>query len=146
MPLPQRPLGSSGVLITKTGFGACAIGGGGWAFGWGPQDDAVSLATMRHALELGVNWTDMAAVYGLGHSEEVVGRLLRERTPSERPMAFTKCASLRRERSLASRVLASCFVLPVEAASLTGANKIALSSRAHPPRKADCTALDHSWP
>jgi aryl-alcohol dehydrogenase-like predicted oxidoreductase len=87
---------------------------------------------MRHALELGVNWTDMAAVYGLGHSEEVVGRLLRERTPSERPMAFTKCASLRRERSLASRVLASCFVLPVEAASLTGANKIALSSRAHP--------------
>ncbi|MEA2820796.1 MAG: hypothetical protein QOJ86_2800 [Bradyrhizobium sp.] len=111
MPLPQRPLGSSGVLITKTGFGACAIGGGGWAFGWGPQDDAVSLATMRHALELGVNWTDMAVVYGLGHSEEVVGRLLRERTPSERPMAFTKCASLRRERSLASRVLASCFVL-----------------------------------
>jgi aryl-alcohol dehydrogenase-like predicted oxidoreductase len=109
-------------LITKTGFGACAIGGGGWAFGWGPQDDAVSLATMRHALELGVNWTDMAVVYGLGHSEEVVGRLLRERTPSERPMAFTKCASLRRERSLASRVLASCFVLPVEAASLTGAN------------------------
>jgi predicted oxidoreductase len=74
VPLPQRPLGSSGVLITKTGFGACAIGGGGWAFGWGPQDDAVSLATMRHALELGVNWTDTAAVYGLGHSEEVVGR------------------------------------------------------------------------
>ena len=145
MPLPQRPLGSSGVLITKTGFGACAIGGGGWAFGWGPQD-AVSLATMRHALELGVNWTDTAAVYGLGHSEEVVGRLLRERTPSERPMAFTKCASLRRERSLASRVLASCFVLPVEAASPTSANKISLSSRADPPRKADCTAQDHSWP
>ncbi|SDH60558.1 hypothetical protein SAMN05444171_6644 [Bradyrhizobium lablabi] len=61
MPLLQRPLGSSGVLITKTGFGACAIGGGGWAFGL-PQDDAVSLATMRHALELGVNWTEMAVV------------------------------------------------------------------------------------
>ncbi|MGZ3348317.1 MAG: aldo/keto reductase [Xanthobacteraceae bacterium] len=76
MPLRQRPLGSSGVLITKTGFGACAIGGGARAFGWGPQDDAVSLATMRHALGLGVNWTDTAAVYGLGHSEEVVGRLL----------------------------------------------------------------------
>ena len=58
MNLPQRPLGSSHVMITKTGFGAWAIGGGGWAFGWGPQDDAVSLATMRHALELGVNWTD----------------------------------------------------------------------------------------
>ena len=91
MPLPQRPLGSSGVLITKTGFGACAIGGGGWAFGWGPQDDAVSLATMRHALKLGVNWIDTAAVCGLGHSEEVVGRLVRERTPAERPMVFTKC-------------------------------------------------------
>ena len=93
MNLPQRPLGSSRVLITKTGFGAWAIGGGGggWAFGWGPQDDTVSLATMRHALELGVNWIDTAAVYGLGHSEEVVGRLLRERPPSRRPMVFTKC-------------------------------------------------------
>ena len=56
MNLPQRPLGSSRVMITNTGFGAWAIGGGGWAFGWGPQDDAVSLATMRHALKLGVNW------------------------------------------------------------------------------------------
>jgi aryl-alcohol dehydrogenase-like predicted oxidoreductase len=78
-------------MITRTGFGAWAIGGGGWAFGWGPQDDAVSLATMRHALKLGVNWIDTAAAYGLGHSEEVVGRLLRERTPAERPMVFTKC-------------------------------------------------------
>src|SRR3984957_12450640 len=91
MNLPQRSLGSSPVLITKTGFGAWAIGGGGWAFSWGPQDDTVSLATMRHALELGVNWIDTAAVYGLGHSEEVVGRLLRERPPAERPLVFTKC-------------------------------------------------------
>ena len=91
MSLPQRPLGASRVLITKTGFGAWAIGGGGRAFSWGPQDDAVSLATMRDALELGVNWIDTAAVYGLGHSEEVVGRLLRERKPTERPMVFTKC-------------------------------------------------------
>jgi aryl-alcohol dehydrogenase-like predicted oxidoreductase len=91
MNLPQRPLGSSRVLITKTGFGAWALGGGGWAFGWGPQDDAVSLATMRHALELGLNWIDTAAVYGLGHSEEVVGRLLRDLPPSGRPLVFTKC-------------------------------------------------------
>jgi aryl-alcohol dehydrogenase-like predicted oxidoreductase len=90
MTLPQRPLGWSRVMITKTGFGAWAIGGGGWAFGWGPQNDAVSLATVRHALQLGVNWIDTAAVYGLGHSEEVVGRLMREPTPSERPMVFTK--------------------------------------------------------
>jgi aryl-alcohol dehydrogenase-like predicted oxidoreductase len=78
-------------MISRTGLGAWAIGGGGWAFSWGPQDDAVSLETMRHALELGVNWIDTAAVYGLGHSEDVVGRLLRERSPPDRPMVFTKC-------------------------------------------------------
>src|SRR5437762_5476931 len=77
MTLPTRPLGSSGLDITTVGFGAWAIGGGGWAFGWGPQDDADSLAAMRRALEQGVNWIDTAAVYGLGHSEEVVGRLHR---------------------------------------------------------------------
>ncbi|HYK81640.1 MAG TPA: aldo/keto reductase [Gemmatimonadales bacterium] len=91
MTLPTRPLGSSGLAITTVGFGAWAIGGGGWAFGWGPQDDADSLATMRRALELGVNWIDTAAVYGLGHSEELVGRLLRERPAGERPLVFTKC-------------------------------------------------------
>jgi aryl-alcohol dehydrogenase-like predicted oxidoreductase len=89
--LPTRPLGTSGLEITTVGFGAWAIGGGGWAFGWGPQDDAASLAAMRHALELGINWIDTAAVYGLGHSEEVVGRLLRDLTPAERPLVFTKC-------------------------------------------------------
>ena len=79
MTLPTRPLGTSGLDITTVGFGAWAIGGGGWAFGWGPQDDTASLAAMRHAVERGVNWIDTAAVYGLGHSEELVGRLLRER-------------------------------------------------------------------
>jgi aryl-alcohol dehydrogenase-like predicted oxidoreductase len=91
MSLPTRPLGSSGLNITTVGFGSWAIGGGGWAFGWGPQDDAESIATMRHALELGVNWIDTAAVYGLGHSEEIVGKLLRELPASERPLVFTKC-------------------------------------------------------
>jgi aryl-alcohol dehydrogenase-like predicted oxidoreductase len=91
MKLTKRRLGSSGVAITTVGFGAWAIGGGGWAFGWGPQSDKASIATMRHALELGVNWIDTAAAYGLGHSEEVVGRLLRELPASERPMVFTKC-------------------------------------------------------
>jgi aryl-alcohol dehydrogenase-like predicted oxidoreductase len=89
MRLPTRPLGTSGLEITKVGFGAWAIGGGGWAFGWGPQDDAESLATMRHALELGVNWIDTAAVYGLGHSEAVVGRLLRDLPANDRPLVFT---------------------------------------------------------
>jgi aryl-alcohol dehydrogenase-like predicted oxidoreductase len=91
MSLLKRPLGVSGAQITVTGFGAWALGGGGWAYGWGPQDDNESILTMRHALERGVNWIDTAAVYGLGHSEEVVGRLLRELPASERPLVFTKC-------------------------------------------------------
>jgi aryl-alcohol dehydrogenase-like predicted oxidoreductase len=66
--VPTRPLGFSGLDITPVGFGAWAIGGGGWSFGWGPQDDAASLR---------VNWIDTAAAYGLGHSEELVGRRLR---------------------------------------------------------------------
>jgi len=91
MALETRQLGRTGMNITRVGFGSWAIGGGDWAFGWGPQDDAASLATMRHALELGVNWIDTAAVYGLGHSEEVVGRLLRELPRESRPFIFTKC-------------------------------------------------------
>ena len=88
MTLPTRSLGSSGLKITTLGFGAWAIGGGGWSFGWGPQDDAASLAAMRHAIELGINWIDTAAVYGLGHSEEVVGRLLHKLPPAQRPAAI----------------------------------------------------------
>ena len=108
MDLPKRQLGSSGLAITAVGFGAWAIGGGGWAFGWGPQDDAASLAAMRRALELGINWIDTAAVYGLGHSEEVVGRLLRELPSGDRPLVFTKCGLLWDERdpmAVARRVL-----------------------------------------
>ena len=89
--LRKRALGWSGLEITGVGFGAWAIGGGGWAYGWGPQDDDTSLAAMRHAVELGVNWIDTAAAYGLGHSEELVGRLLRELPPADRPLVFTKC-------------------------------------------------------
>jgi aryl-alcohol dehydrogenase-like predicted oxidoreductase len=91
MPLATHSLGRSGLQITRIGFGSWAVGGGGWAFGWGPQDDAASVATMRRALDLGVNWIDTAAVYGLGHSEEVVGRLLRDIPQAQRPYIFTKC-------------------------------------------------------
>lgn len=90
-PLPTRRLGSSGLEISTVGFGAWAIGGGGWSFGWGPQDDEASLAAMRYAIESGINWIDTAAAYGLGHSEEMVGRLLRELSPPDRPYVFTKC-------------------------------------------------------
>ena len=91
MSLPARRLGTSDLEITRVGFGAWAIGGGGWSFGWGPQDDSASIAAMRRAAERGVNWIDTAAVYGLGHSEEVVGRFLAELRAAERPYVFTKC-------------------------------------------------------
>ena len=97
--LPTRALGSSGLAITRVGFGAWAAGGGGWSFGWGPQDDEDSLAAMRRAIERGVNWIDTAAVYGLGHSEEVVGRLLRDLPAAERPLVFTKCGLIWDARS-----------------------------------------------
>jgi aryl-alcohol dehydrogenase-like predicted oxidoreductase len=90
-PLPKRRLGSSGPEITTVGFGAWAAGGGGWAFSWGPQDDQASVAAMRHALDQGVNWIDTAAVYGYGHSEEVVGKAIADIPKSERPYVFTKC-------------------------------------------------------
>jgi len=89
--LPTRRLGKDGPEITRVGFGAWAIGGGGWAFSWGPQDDAAAIAAMKRAVELGINWIDTAAVYGLGHSEELIGRLLRELPADERPYVFTKC-------------------------------------------------------
>jgi aryl-alcohol dehydrogenase-like predicted oxidoreductase len=89
--LSTRRLGSQGPEISRVGFGAWAAGGGGYAFGWGPQDDEDSVRAMRHAVERGINWIDTAAVYGLGHSEEVVGRLLREVPSGERPYIFTKC-------------------------------------------------------
>lgn len=91
MALPTRPLGTSGLEITTTGFGAWAAGGGGWSFGWGPQDDQASIEAMRRAIDGGVNWIDTAAVYGLGHSEEVVGEFIRGLSPADRPLVFTKC-------------------------------------------------------
>ena len=91
MSLPRRPLGRSGLEITTVGFGAWAAGGGGWAFGWGPQDDDASVKAIVHAVSRGVNWIDTASVYGLGHSEVVVGRALQELPAAERPLVFTKC-------------------------------------------------------
>jgi aryl-alcohol dehydrogenase-like predicted oxidoreductase len=89
--METRKLGNSDMLITPVGFGAWAIGGSGWEFAWGPQEDADSIAAIHRALELGVNWIDTAAVYGMGHSEEVVARALKDwRGP--RPYVFTKCA------------------------------------------------------
>jgi aryl-alcohol dehydrogenase-like predicted oxidoreductase len=88
--LTTTQLGDTGLEITRLGFGAWAIGGGGWEFGWGPQEDDESIAAIHRALELGVNWIDTAAAYGFGHSEEVVGRALEGL--DERPYVFTKAS------------------------------------------------------
>ena len=84
--------GKTGMEITPIGFGAWAIGGGGWAAAWGPQDDDEAVGAIRRAVELGVNWVDTAAVYGLGHSEELVAQALKSVPESERPYVFTKCS------------------------------------------------------
>lgn len=85
-----RRLGNSDMNLTSIGFGAWAIGGGDWQYAWGAQDDNESVEAILRALDGGVNWIDTAAVYGLGHSEEVVGRALKQ--TSEKPYVFTKCA------------------------------------------------------
>ncbi len=88
--LQRRQLGNTDMYITPVGFGAWAIGGGDWVYAWGPQDDHESIAAIHHALDLGINWIDTAAGYGLGHSEEVVAQALAGMT--ERPYVFTKCS------------------------------------------------------
>jgi aryl-alcohol dehydrogenase-like predicted oxidoreductase len=88
--MKTKRLGNSDLSITPIGFGAWAIGGSGWEFGWGDQDDKASIAAIHRALELGVNWIDTAAVYGMGHSEEVVASALKTWS-GPRPYVFTKC-------------------------------------------------------
>jgi aryl-alcohol dehydrogenase-like predicted oxidoreductase len=88
--LPTARLGWTDMFLTRVGFGAWAAGGGGWAYAWGDQDDAESIAAIRHAVESGVNWIDTAAVYGLGHSEQVVAAALAVLPEADRPYVFTK--------------------------------------------------------
>lgn len=88
--MQTRKLGYTDLHLTTVGLGAWAMGGAGWRFSWGPQDDADSIATIQRAVELGVNWVDTAAIYGLGHSEEVVGKALKGM--SHTPIVATKCS------------------------------------------------------
>ncbi|GAB4522636.1 MAG: aldo/keto reductase [Anaerolineae bacterium] len=87
--MQTRQLGNTDMHITPLGLGAWAMGGGGWEYAWGPQDDEDSIRTIRYAIESGMNWIDTAPVYGLGHSEEVVGRAIKGL--AQKPYIFTKC-------------------------------------------------------
>jgi aryl-alcohol dehydrogenase-like predicted oxidoreductase len=88
--MEKRQLGNSDLNITRVGVGAWAMGGGGWEYTWGSQEDDESIAAIHRALDMGVNWIDTAAVYGLGHSEEVVARALKGM--ANKPYVFTKCS------------------------------------------------------
>lgn len=89
--MEKRQLGNSDLHITTIGFGAWAIGGGNWEYSWGPQDDTESIAAIHRALDFGINWIDTAAVYGLGHSEQIVAKALDGLGVSQKPYIFTKC-------------------------------------------------------
>jgi aryl-alcohol dehydrogenase-like predicted oxidoreductase len=91
--MKTRKLGNSNLDVTLIGFGAWAVGGGNWAFGWGSQEDSDSIAAIHRALELGMNWIDTAAVYGLGHSEQIVAKALAQWS-GRRPYVFTKCGMI----------------------------------------------------
>ncbi|GAA1540106.1 aldo/keto reductase [Actinomadura kijaniata] len=103
MTLRKVRFGTTGMEITRVGFGAWAVGGR-WQHGWGSQDDGDSVAAVRRALEHGVNWIDTAAVYGLGHSEEIVAKALDGLPESDRPYVFTKCGEVWDDQGRVSRV------------------------------------------
>ncbi len=109
-----RTLGNSDLHLTPIGFGAWAIGGGDWQYSWGHQDDKDSVRAIHRALDLGINWIDTAAIYGLGHSEEVVGRAVK--SSSHKPYVFTKCSMRwRDDRSIYNSLRADSVAEEVEA-------------------------------
>jgi len=111
-----RRLGQSDLAITPLGFGSWAIGGPGWPFAWGGQDDGDSIAAIHDALDLGFNWIDTAPVYGLGHSEEVVARALDGMPASRRPLLFTKCGRVwNQQREVGKRLTAASIRAECEA-------------------------------
>src|ERR1700686_5641542 len=112
-----RTLGQSDLRITRIGIGAWAMGGGKWEFAWGHQEDAESIAAIHAGLDRGMNWIDTAAVYGLGHSETVVGRALQGlRT---RPYIFTKCSLVWDESGKVSHNLQAASIRREAEASLS---------------------------
>jgi aryl-alcohol dehydrogenase-like predicted oxidoreductase len=117
MTMETTQLGQTGLEITRVGFGAWAIGGGNWEFGWGPQDDDESIAAIHLALERGINWIDTAAAYGFGRSEQIVGRALAGL--ARRPYVFTKCSLLEGPDRMVTHTLKRDSILREAEASLT---------------------------
>lgn len=107
--MQARRIDNSDLMITPVGYGSWAIGGLGWEYAWGPQKDDDAIEAIRRSLELGVNWIDTAAVYGLGHSEEVVARAL-DGWKGQRPYVFTKCGLIGDSQGRLSRKLTAASV------------------------------------
>jgi len=140
-----RSLGNSDLKITPVGYGAWAIGGSGWQFAWGPQDDNDSIAAIHRSLELGVNWIDTAAVYGLGHSEEVVGRALKSWSGS-RPYVFTKCTRRQDESGQVRTVLKSASIREELEGSLGRLQVDTIDLyQIHWPPNPDSSDLEEGW-
>jgi aryl-alcohol dehydrogenase-like predicted oxidoreductase len=143
--MEMRKLGSSDSHITRVGYGAWAIGGSGWQFAWGSQDDNDSIAAIHRALELGVNWIDTAAVYGLGHSEEVVGRALKDWRGSK-PYVFTKCGLRENAKGEVQKVLSSDSIRGEVEDSLRRLSVDAIDLyQIHWPPDPDSAALEEGW-
>jgi aryl-alcohol dehydrogenase-like predicted oxidoreductase len=143
--MQTRTLGNSDLKITLVGYGAWAIGGSGWQFAWGSQDDNDSIAAIHRALEVGVNWIDTAAVYGLGHSEEVVARALKSWN-GPRPYVFTKCGLRWDTRGQVQKALARDSIRHEVEGSLRrlGLETIDLY-QIHWPPDPDSAALEEGW-
>jgi aryl-alcohol dehydrogenase-like predicted oxidoreductase len=147
-PLPRRALGSSGLELSLIGLGSAAFGGPGWASSWGSQDDRVSITTIRHAVENGINWIDTAPIYGQGHAEVVIGRALHEIDESEQPYVFTKCGLVWDEDKVGKprRVLTPRNIRSELEASLRrlGVERIDLYQIHYPPQ-VDSSTLEECW-
>jgi aryl-alcohol dehydrogenase-like predicted oxidoreductase len=143
--MQTKQLGNSDLHITPVGYGAWAIGGSGWQFAWGTQDDADSIAAIHRALELGVNWIDTAAVYGLGHSEEIVAEAIRTwRGP--KPYIFTKCSRLWDENGMLHGNLQADSIQREVEASLRRLNADVIDLyQIHWPPNPDSPELEEGW-
>jgi len=139
--METKQFGNTDMVITRTGFGAWAIGGGNWEYAWGPQDDGEAIAAIRRAIDNGMNWIDTAAVYGLGHSEELVGKALKGM--SKKPYIFTKCGLVWDDNRNVSRNLKAESIRAECEASLRRLNIDAIDLyQVHWPDDAD---LEEAW-